>query len=97
MEAGEEFMNSGLVTALAALAGSLVGVLGSAIRTWITQKHQGRRDLLERGVVRRETLYSDFITESAHLLVDAMERNVGDPQKLVPVDCSPRSAAKYET
>ena len=35
--------------------------------------------------MRRETLYSDFIAESAHLLVDAMEHNVRDLQKLIPV------------
>lgn len=77
-------MNSG-ITALAALSGSLVGALGSAIGTWISQRHQGHRDLLERKIVRREALYSDFIAESARLLVDAMEQNVGDPHKMVPV------------
>ena len=29
-------------------------------------------------------LYSDFITESARLLVDALEYNTSDPQKLIP-------------
>lgn len=77
-------MNSGIITALAVVVGSVVGALGSAIGTWINQKHQGRRDLLERKIVRREALYSDFIAESARLLVDAMEHNVVDPQKLVP-------------
>ena len=78
-------MNSGMITALAAISGSLVGALGSAVGTWITQRHQDRRDLLGRQIVRRETLYSDFIAESAHLLVDAMEHNVRDLQKLIPV------------
>ena len=78
-------MSSGIIAALAAVLGSLVGALGSAIGTWITQKHQGHRDLMERKIVRREALYSDFIAESARLLVDAMEHNVCDPQKLVPV------------
>jgi hypothetical protein len=78
-------MNSGIITALAAISGSLVGALGSAVGTWITQRHQDRRDLLGRQIVRRETLYSDFIAESAHLLVDAMEHNVRDLQKLIPV------------
>jgi len=36
-------------------------------------------------IVRREALYSDFIAESARLLVDASQQNVGDPQKLIPV------------
>lgn len=77
------FVNTGAVTALAAVFGSLVGGLCSSIGTWITQKHQGHRDLLERKIVRIEALYSDFIAESGRLLVDAMEHNAGDPQKLV--------------
>jgi hypothetical protein len=78
-------MNSGMIAALAAITGSLVGALGSAVGTWITQRHQDRRDLLGKRIVRREALYSDFIAESARLLVDAMGHNAGDLQKLIPV------------
>ena len=78
-------MNSGMITALAAISGSLVGALGSAAGTWITQRFQGRRDLLGKQIMRREALYSDFIAESASLLVDAMEHNDLDLQKMIPV------------
>src|ERR1700687_249525 len=78
-------INSVIITALAAIAGSLVGALGSAIGTWITARHQDRRDLLGKQIERREALYSDFIGESARLLVDAMQHNVSDLQKLLPV------------
>jgi hypothetical protein len=78
-------MNSGLITGLAAISGSFVGALGSAAGTWITQKHQDRRDLIGKQIVRREALYSDFIAESARLLVDAMEHNDLDLQKMIPV------------
>jgi len=78
-------INSVIITALAAIAGSLVGALGSAVGTWITARHQDRRDLLGKQIARRETLYSDFIGESARLLVDAMQHNVSDLQKLLPV------------
>ncbi len=78
-------MNSGMITALAAIAGSMVGALGSGVAAWITQRHQGRRDLLAKKIERRESLYSDFIAESARLLVDALEHNVSDPQRLIPV------------
>src|SRR5882724_6609083 len=78
-------MNSGMITALAAITGSLVGALGSAVGTWITHRHQDRRDLLGKQIVRREALYSDFIAESARLLVDAMEHNDHDLQKMIPV------------
>jgi hypothetical protein len=78
-------MNSVMITALAAIGGSLVGALGSAVGTWITARHQDRRDLLGKQIARREELYSDFIGESARLLVDAMQHNSGDPQKMLPV------------
>jgi len=77
-------MNSGLIAGLAAVSGSIVGALGSVVGTWITTRHQDLRDLLAKKIVHREALYSDFITESARLLVDAMENNTSDPQKLIP-------------
>src|SRR5208337_4638719 len=61
-------MNSGLIAAVAAITGSIVGALGSVVGTWIIQRHQDRRDLLAKRIVRREALYSDFIGESARLL-----------------------------
>jgi hypothetical protein len=64
-------MNSGLIAACAAIAGSFVGALGSVVGTWITQKHQDRRDLVAKTIIRREALYSDFIVESARMLIDA--------------------------
>jgi len=48
-------------------------------------RHQDLRDLLAKKIGRREVLYSDFITESARLLVDALEHNTSDPQKLIPL------------
>ena len=74
-----------MIPALAAIAGSLVGALGSATGTWITARHQDRRDLLGKQIARREALYSDFIGGSAQLLVDAMQHNASDLQKLVPL------------
>ena len=78
-------VNSPIITALAAIFGSFVGALGSATGTWITARHQDRRNLLGNQIARREALYSDFIGESARLLVDAMQHNANDLQKLLPV------------
>ena len=78
-------MSPGSVTALAALLGSLVGALGSSLSTWITQRHEDRRDLMARKIFHREELYSDFITESARLLADALQHNVADVKNLIPV------------
>lgn len=70
--------------ALAALFGSLVGALGSSVSTWITQRHADSREWLSRRVFYRVQLYSDFITESERILVDALENNFKDPNKLIP-------------
>lgn len=78
-------MNSGVIAASAAISGSIVGAFGSAVSTWITQRHQDRRDMLAKKIVSREALYSDFIAESARLLVDAQVNNSSDPLKLIPV------------
>jgi len=70
--------------ALAAILGSLAGALGSSVSTWITQRHADDRDLLARRVFYRVQLYSDFITETTRILVDALENNFNDPNKLIP-------------
>jgi hypothetical protein len=77
-------MPTGTITVFAAIFGSLVGALGSSLSTWIIQRHQDRRDLLGKKIFHREQLYSDFISESARLLVDALEHNVSDPKNLIP-------------
>ena len=78
-------VNSVIVPAAAAIAGSLVGATGSVLGTWISARHQDRRDLAAMQIARRESLYSDFIGESARLLVDAMQHNSSDPQKMLSV------------
>jgi hypothetical protein len=77
-------MDSALITAMAAIGGSMVGAMGTFVGSWITQRFHDRRDLLADQIARRETMYSDFISESARLLVDAMENNVVDPKNLIP-------------
>jgi hypothetical protein len=74
--------NPATISALAAIFGSLSGALASSVSTWIMQKHQGRRDLLAKRVFYREQLYSDFISESAHAMADAVQHNLQDPNNL---------------
>jgi hypothetical protein len=76
--------NPATISALAAIFGSLTGALASSVSTWITQKHQGRRDLLAKRIFYREQLYSDFISESAHAMADAIQHNLQDPNNLTP-------------
>ena len=76
--------NSASISALAAILGSLTGALASSVSTWITQRHQDRRDILSKRIFHREQLYSDFIRESAQAMADAMQHNFQDPNKLTP-------------
>lgn len=71
--------------AIAAICGSVVGAMGSSVSTWITQRRADQRDLLARRVFYRVQLYSEFITESTRVLVDALENNFNDPNKLIPM------------
>jgi hypothetical protein len=76
--------NPATITALAAIIGSLTGALASSVSAWITQKHQDQRDLVTKRIFHREQLYSDFISESARALADALEHNLQDVNKLIP-------------
>jgi hypothetical protein len=77
-------MTPGTTTALAAILGSLVGAFSSIAGTFITQRHQDRRELLSKRIYHREQLYSDFITESARLLIDALEHSAGEARNPIP-------------
>jgi hypothetical protein len=72
------------ISALAALCGSLVGALGSTVSTWISQRHQNRRDLAAKKMFHREQLYSDFISETARAYADAIQHTFQDPSRLIP-------------
>ena len=77
--------NPATVPALAGLFGSLVGACASTASAWIAQRYHERKDLLARGISYREQLYSDFISESARAMVDAMQHTLEDPSRLTPV------------
>jgi hypothetical protein len=77
--------NSGTISALAAIVGSLTGVLASSVSTWITQRHQDQRDLLAKRIFHREQLYSDFISESPRAFADAVQNDFQDPNKFIPI------------
>lgn len=70
--------------AMAVIFGSLAGALGSTISAWLTQRRADRHDLLARRILHREQLYSDFIIESARILVDALENSFDNPDRLIP-------------
>jgi len=76
--------NPATISALAAIFGSLTGALASSVSAWITQRHQDRRDLVAKRMFHREQLFSDFISESARAIADAVQHQFQDPTRLTP-------------
>jgi hypothetical protein len=72
-----------LITALAAVMGSLVGGLASFATTFFTQRYQARRDLLSRDAANREELYSQFIKEATNLYADSLDKTLTNPATLI--------------
>ena len=79
------FDSPAVIPTLSAIGGSVIGALSSMITTWGTQRHRERRELVAQKTAHLEQLYSDFINESARLLVDAVQHSLDDPSKLVPI------------
>ena len=76
---------SAAITALAAIAGSVVGGLASFLTTFFTQRNQAHRDLLSRDVAHREGLYSQFIKEATNLYIDSLDKTLENPVSLIEV------------
>jgi hypothetical protein len=71
------------ISALAAIFGSLTGALASSLSTWITQRHQDRRDL----PANESFTWSSCIQTSsakARAMADAIQHDFQDPNKLSP-------------
>ena len=83
MALSARYLDPATVSALAVIFGSLAGALASSVSTWITQRRQDPRDLLAKKLFHREQLYSDFISESARVIVDAIQHSFQDPSRLV--------------
>jgi hypothetical protein len=65
-------MDVGYVSALSALAGSVVGGLTSTGMTWLTQRAQVRSGQLAHEFERREDLFRDFIVAASKTYGDAL-------------------------
>lgn len=76
-------MDPAIISALAAVMGSLVGGLTSFATTYFTQRNQAHRDFLSRDVAHREELYSEFIKEATNLYVDSLDKSLENPASLI--------------
>ena len=79
----EPATQSAAITALAAIAGSVVGGLTSFATTYFTQRNQAHRDFLSRDMANREELYSQFIKEATNLYVDSLGKTLENAASLI--------------
>jgi hypothetical protein len=76
-------MDPALLSASAAVVGSLTGGSASIATAWLTQRTQGRRQAVQAEARKLEVLYSDFITECSKLALDALDHSLDRPETLL--------------
>ena len=76
-------MDAGYVTALAGLAGALIGSLANVVTTWATHSSQLRDKNQGADYARKQKLFSDFIAEASRLYADALSHEKDDATDLV--------------
>ena len=65
-------IDSGYITALAALGGAALGGLTSFATSWTTQRTQMKAQRSENSKSKRQTLYKVFIDDAARIYGDAL-------------------------
>jgi hypothetical protein len=68
-------MDVAYISALSALAGSVIGGLTSTGTTWLTQRAQTRAGQIVHELERRQDLYRDFIIAASKAYGDALMSN----------------------
>jgi hypothetical protein len=76
-------MNPAIISTLAALGGSSVGALAPTLSNYVLQRSQTQRDLLNRQMSQRETLYSDFIKEASRVYANSLTDSLESLDELV--------------
>ena len=76
-------MDAGYVTALAGLAGALIGSLANVVTTWATHSTERRDKQKGADYARKQKLFSEFIAEASRLYADALSKDKDDATDLV--------------
>ncbi|HWT79859.1 MAG TPA: hypothetical protein VN648_13820 [Candidatus Methylomirabilis sp.] len=76
-------MDGATTSALAALAGSLVGGLTTLCGSWLSHQAQARAQEKAEDRTTREALYRDFIVEASRLFGDALMTDKPEISKLI--------------
>lgn len=94
------YMDSAYLSALSALAGSMVGGLTSGVTSWLNERTRARAGKLAHDLSRREDLFKDFIVAASKAYGEALMSNEPQIQELIAlyamisgmrVGCSPRT------
>lgn len=78
-------MDATIISAMAAVLGSLVGGSATVATSWVTQRTLSKRELVGAEIRTRESLYGEFIRACSKLVVDSFERTLDKPETLLPI------------
>jgi hypothetical protein len=76
-------MDVASISALSALAGSVIGGLTSGITTWLNQRSQVKASEVAHDMSRREELYRDFILAASKAYGEAVVSSEPQVQELI--------------
>jgi len=76
-------MDTSVITALAALAGAIIGGVTSGVASWLSQRAQARIQQLSHYQLRRQDLYKEFIEQASKLYIHALQNDKPDVSGLV--------------
>jgi hypothetical protein len=68
-------VDAAYLSAVSALAGSIVGGLISGVTTWLSERTRTRAGKLAHDLARREDLFKDFIIAASKAYGEALMRN----------------------
>jgi hypothetical protein len=78
-------MDASTSSAVSALMGSVVEAGVSLTTTWIAQRYSTRQERVRERARQRERLYSKFISEAAHLQLDAFGHQLDSAKAVVRI------------
>ena len=76
-------MDVAYVSALSALAGSIIGGLTTGLTTWLSQRAQARAGLIARDMSQRAELFRDFINAASKVYGQAIVSSEPKIEELV--------------
>ena len=76
-------IDTSVIAAFAALAGSVVGACASVAATFIGQRVQARWSRLAAELDEHEELYGKFVEETVPMFVDSIQRSAIDAAKMM--------------